>query len=247
MSYKAPVDEMYFALETATDSAELAVLPGFEAAVPDLVERSSTRLRNSRKTQSRRSTSREIGPVPFTKQHRTHAVGLPRSLFALRCGWLERALFRPGIWRTGIAAGAFDRRFGNMEFGLCELCPVSAPDRRCRRTLAGPRFRGGETALAGTARRRRMDRRNEPDRATGRLRSRVGALPRRASPRSALGRALTNQRAEDLHHLCGKRRFRDARRRDSLPRRHRQGDGGGWLVPLSRALRRRLRRLAPRR
>jgi 3-(methylthio)propanoyl-CoA dehydrogenase len=37
MTYRAPVADMRFALETAAGSAELASLPGFEAAAPDLV------------------------------------------------------------------------------------------------------------------------------------------------------------------------------------------------------------------
>jgi 3-(methylthio)propanoyl-CoA dehydrogenase len=38
MSYMAPLAEMRFALEQSAGSAELAALPGFEAAAPDLVE-----------------------------------------------------------------------------------------------------------------------------------------------------------------------------------------------------------------
>jgi alkylation response protein AidB-like acyl-CoA dehydrogenase len=38
MSYLAPLAEMRFALEQSAGSAELAALPGFEAAAPDLVE-----------------------------------------------------------------------------------------------------------------------------------------------------------------------------------------------------------------
>ena len=38
MSYTAPLAEMRFALEQSAGGAELAALPGFEAAAPDLVE-----------------------------------------------------------------------------------------------------------------------------------------------------------------------------------------------------------------
>jgi 3-(methylthio)propanoyl-CoA dehydrogenase len=38
MTYRAPVQDMRFALETAAGSVEIAALPGFEAASPDLVE-----------------------------------------------------------------------------------------------------------------------------------------------------------------------------------------------------------------
>ncbi len=202
MTYTAPVAEMRFVLEEVAGIGEVMALPGCEAAEPDLVE--------AILGEAAKFAAAELAPLnqPADRIGSVLENGVVRTPPGFREAY---ARYVDAGW-GGLAAGP---EYGGqglplalatpvlemwnsacMAFALCplltlasiELLQAYGTDEQKQRYLA--RLVSGE--WAGTM--------NLTEPQAG---SDLGALdhPRGAGPRSAMGRAISHHRPEDLHHL----------------------------------------------
>ncbi len=204
MPYAAPIADMRFVLEEVARIGEVAALPGYEAAEPDLVD---AILGEAAKFARSRAGAAEPAGRPGRqhprKRRRAHPAGVSRGLCPLCRGRLERARRRSRIMAGRACPWPSRPRSPRCGTRPCmSVCAVPAADLGRDRIAAGLRLGDEQKRLyLGRLVSRRMDRHDEFDRAAGRLRSRRADHPRGAGPRSGVGRPLPDHRPEDLHHL----------------------------------------------
>jgi len=201
MSYAAPLADMRFVLEEVAGLDDLARLPGYEVASPDLVE--------AILVEAAKLAETELAPLNQTADHTGSLLenGVVRTPPGFREAY---ARYVAGGW-NGLS---FDSEYGGqglplalaipvaemwnsacMSFALCPLLTVGAVELLKAHGSAEQKQRYLAKLVTGewTG--------TMNYRTAGGVGSRRAADPRRAGPECALGRALPPHRTEDLHHL----------------------------------------------
>ncbi len=185
-TYRAPLADMQFVLNELAGLEQIAKLPGFEEAAPDVVVGDP---RRGRQVRHRRARPAQLDAATSEGAQRRDdgtvktPAGFERRLPAVLRERLERPVEESRLRRAGPAAdrrhrGRGDVALANMAFDLCPLLTQGAIE-----ALELVRHRRAEGALPAEDGGRRVDRHDEPDRAAGRLRSRRGAHARGAAGR----------------------------------------------------------------
>ena len=170
--YKAPLRDYKFVLEELFDVGEIAKLPGYEEATPDMFAACSRKAPRSARRCCSRSTAPATTRGALRERRGAHAQGLQGSLRSVPPRRLDRAGDGPGIWRPGPARDArilFQRNGG---VGQPVVRHVSGPVGRRVRRDPQARRRRAEKNLAAEDRRRHLVRHDVPDRAAMRHRPR---------------------------------------------------------------------------
>jgi hypothetical protein len=186
-TYAAPVREMKFALTQLAGIREVATLPGYEDATPEIVDavlEEAAKFAAGILDPLNRSGDREgarwrdgdvATPTAFTDAYRQFVAG----------GW--NALPFPPEWGgqglPKLVAAAVEEMWGSANLSSA-LCPMLSQGGATCRAIA--RLGGAEEGLWPEAGERRMDRHDESHRAAGQLESRP-----RAHARGTQGRPLS--------------------------------------------------------
>ena len=202
MSYAAPIADMRFVLDEVAGFGEVAALPGYEAADPELVD--------AVLGEAAKFAESVLAPLnqPADRVGSVLENGVVRTPSGFREAY---ARYVEGGW-NGLAA---DPEHGGqglplalatpvaemwnaacMSFALCPLLNFAAIE--LLQAYGSPEQ---QRLYLRQARQRRMDRHDEFDRAAGRLGSRRADHPRACRPMTQPRRSLSDHRPEDLHHL----------------------------------------------
>ena len=212
--YKAPLREYRFVLQELFDAGELAKLPGYEEATPDLIQsvlEEGGRLCEEVLFPLNRSGDEE--GCTFENGVVRTPKGFPEAYKLFRERRLDLARLRSGVWRAGAAAYAAVFRRGDGLLGQYVLRHVSRPFQWRLQRHPAPRHGGAEAQIPAESRRRHLERHDVPDRAAMRHRSRADPHQGRAHRE---GRHLPHHRHQDLH----------LRRRARPHRQHRPSRAG---------------------
>ena len=229
MAYRAPVGEMRFLLDAVLGAGRLAGTDRFAEATSETVE--AVLAEAARLAEDVLAPLRRAGDLTPARLEN----GVVRTTPGLRGGLPRRRRRRLGrhrrpdrARRDGAADDARDLRQRDVRRRKPRALALPAAEPGPDRGARAARLRGDPRALPAEARRRHLDRHDEPDRAASRLRRRRRPRPRRGQGR----RHLRGQRAEDLH-LVGRPRSRRERLppRPRPPARRRARDQGPLALP----------------
>ena len=182
MAYRAPVEDMRFVLDAVIGAGRLAATDRFAEATPETVEAVLDRGRPPRRGRARPPPPRRRPRARTPRERRRpHHPRLRRGLPHPRRGRLDRHR-RAGRARRHGPAGD-PRHLPRRDVRLGEPRPLALPhaDARRDRGARPPRPGGDQGALPPQARRRHLDRHDEPHRAAGGLGRRRRPRPRRAA------------------------------------------------------------------
>ena len=131
MTYVAPLDEMRFVLDHLAGLPEIATLPGYEDAQPDVVEAILTEAGSFRR-RSAGAAERDRRPpgLPLGGRTRHDPRWLPAGLPAVRRRRLARHAGQPRHRRPGNAGAAVERRGRNVEIREPRLLALPDADHR---------------------------------------------------------------------------------------------------------------------
>ena len=204
-AYQAPIRDMIFAMKEIGGLARIAALPGNEEVSDDLIEAIFE--------EARKFAGDVLAPLnhPGDKQGcvcKDGVVTTPDGVKEAYRRLLRERLARHArlarTWRPGPAGPRLHAGAGNVDGGESGFFAVPDADarRHCRHRPS--RLGRPEGALSAEHGRRDLDRHDEPDRASGRLRSR-----RRFALGQSVGTAnFTVSSGADFHHLGRQRRSR---------------------------------------
>ena len=193
---------MRFVLDHLAGLPEIATLPGFEDAKPELVE--------AILTEAARFAGEVLAPLNATGDRQgcrwddgegRHAGWLPRGVSAVHRSRLARDAGQPRHRRPGNAGVGVERGGRDVEIRQSGLLAVPDADHGRRRGARASRVGRAQAALPAEDGRWRVDWNHEPDRAAGGL----GPLGRAHAGRAGR-RPLSPVRIEDIHHLGRARR-----------------------------------------